>query len=91
MTAADMWALVSSGGTTATLLIVLWLLLTERLTTGAQTQRERQRSEMADQQADAHQELLKRVLLSAEDSLQQITALQAELRLLREDLRRDSR
>jgi len=86
-----MWALVSSGGTTATLLIVLWLLLTERLTTGAQTQRERQRSEQANQQADAHQELLKRVLLSAEDSLQQITALQAELRLLREDLRRDSR
>ncbi|HQW88600.1 MAG TPA: hypothetical protein PK478_02055 [Nitrospira sp.] len=72
MTAADMWALVSSGGTTATLLIVLWLVLTERLTTGTQTQRERDRALAADAQADKHQELLQRVLSSAEESLQEI-------------------
>lgn len=56
MTAQDIWALVSSGGGTAALVVVLWLILTERLVPGAQYRREIDRNQRLD---DENRELLR--------------------------------
>lgn len=50
MTAQDIWQLISSGGGTAALVIMLWLILTERLVTGTQYRREIDRNQRLDQE-----------------------------------------
>jgi len=50
MTAQDIWQLISSGGGTAALVVVLWLILTERLVTGTQYRREIDRNQRLDQE-----------------------------------------
>jgi len=49
MTAQDIWQLLSSGAGTAALVIMLWLILTERLVTGTQYRREIDRNQRLDQ------------------------------------------
>jgi len=50
MTVVDGWELISSGGATAVLFLVLVLVLTERLVTGTQFRRECDRNRKLDEQ-----------------------------------------
>lgn len=52
MTATEMWDMIGAGGTTATLLIVLILILREELVPGRTYRRACQREEKLQDQAD---------------------------------------
>lgn len=62
MTVAEMWDLIGAGGATATLLVVLVLLLREDLVTGRAYRREIDRSEKLNAQAGETTLLTKRLL-----------------------------
>jgi len=62
MTVGEMWDLIGAGGATATLLIVVVLLLREDLVTGRAYRREIDRSEMLNAQAGETVTLTRRLL-----------------------------
>ncbi len=67
MTASEMWDMIGAGGATATLLIVLVLILREDLVPGRAYRREVQRVEKLQDQADEVIVLSQRLLDAIKD------------------------